>query len=154
MEIDANVYHLLNVLMQVVLWSLIISAPAIILTVEMYAYERYKKWKDKSEKELERIIIGKTNNKEELESKISEHERTIRKLELDVELLEIRKNALNPDDEPDEQHEDDLDEQNEEKDLNDMSVKELHILARKHKLKWYSKMKKSKLIEALDPLVK
>jgi len=159
MEIDANVYNLINILLQVVLWSLIISAPAIILTLEMYAYERYKKWKDMSEKELERIIIGKTTNKESLENEIKELKEDKRRLALDVELLEIRLDALTPE-EPEESEvietPEDPEEQileKEKMDLNSLNIKQLHELARKHKLKWYSRMKKDELVNALDPLV-
>ena len=149
--INDDVYRLLNILIQVILWSLIISAPAIILTIEMYAYERYKKYKDKTEKELERIIVGKTNNKEDLESTIKELEEEKRRLDLDVELLEIRKNALNPE-EPEEVEV--IEEPEEEKkDLNKMNMKQLQELAREHKLKWYSRMKKTELIKSLEALV-
>jgi len=158
MEIDANVYNLVNILLQVILWSLIISAPAIILTVEMYAYERYKKWKDKSEKELERIIIGKTNNKEDLENKIRQHEETIRRLELDVELLEIKKAAISPEDISEDEKKEKVDETThddpeDKKELSEMTIKQLQELARTHKLKWYSRMKKTELIKALESLV-
>lgn len=148
--INDDVYRLLNIFIQVILWSLIISAPAIILTIEMYAYERYKKYKDKTEKELERIIVGKTNNKEDLESTIKELEEEKRRLDLDVELLEIRKNALNPE-EPEEVEV--IEEPEEKKDLNKMNMKQLHELAREHKLKWYSRMKKTELIKSLEALV-
>lgn len=148
--INDDVYRLLNILIQVILWSLIISAPAIILTIEMYAYERYKKYKDKTEKELERIIVGKTNNKEDLESTIKELEEEKRRLDLDVELLEIRKNALNPE-EPEEVEV--IEEPEEKKDLNKMNMKQLQELAREHKLKWYSRMKKTELIKSLEALV-
>lgn len=148
--INDDVYRLLNILIQVILWSLIISAPAIILTIEMYAYERYKKYKDKTEKELERIIVGKTNNKEDLESTIKELEEEKRRLDLDVELLEIRKNALNPE-EPEEVET--IEEPEEKKDLNKMNMKQLQELAREHKLKWYSRMKKTELIKSLEALV-
>lgn len=148
--INDDVYRLLNIFIQVILWSLIISAPAIILTIEMYAYERYKKYKDKTEKELERIIVGKTNNKEDLESTIKELEEEKRRLDLDVELLEIRKNALNPE-EPEEVET--IEEPEEKKDLNKMNMKQLQELAREHKLKWYSRMKKTELIKSLEALV-
>lgn len=148
--INDDVYRLLNIFIQVILWSLIISAPAIILTIEMYAYERYKKYKDKTEKELERIIVGKTNNKEDLESTIKELEEEKRRLDLDVELLEIRKNALNPE-EPEEVEV--IEEPEEKKDLNKMNMKQLQELAREHKLKWYSRMKKTELIKSLEALV-
>ncbi|MHA1690114.1 MAG: Rho termination factor N-terminal domain-containing protein [Candidatus Heimdallarchaeaceae archaeon] len=158
MEINANVYHLLNVLLQVVLWSLIISAPAIILTIEMYAYERYKKWKDKTENELERIIVGKTNNKDDLEKEIKLIGEDKRRLELDVELLEIRKNALTPEAVTEELEDEPINETTEEPeveklDLNNMTVLNLQELARKHNLKWYSRMKKVDLVKALESLV-
>ena len=171
--INEEIYRLLNILLQVILWSLIVSAPAIILTVEMYAYERYKKWKDKSEQELERIIVGKTNNKEELQAELKEMEEDRRKLELDVKLINTEKVELQrilglPGEHPEEPEVESSDvikrhqttgkielieEPEEEKiDLKSMNIKQLHELAKQHNVKWYSRMKKDKLIEVLEPL--
>ena len=88
MEIDANVYNLLNVLLQVMLWSLIISSPAIILTIEMYGYEKYKKWKDTEIKEKEKIIVGRANKIISQDDELQRQHDDKLRLSLDIELLE------------------------------------------------------------------
>jgi|LGOV01.1.fsa_nt_gb hypothetical protein len=148
MEIDANVYNLLNILLQVVLWSLIISAPAIILTIEMYAYERYKKWKDTEVKEKEKIILGRANKivsqDEELQR---QHDNKLR-LDLDVELLEKRLKAqreeLGITEEPE------VEELEEKTDLKTLKRVELLALAKERNLTMYSKKNKQQLIKMLE----
>lgn len=146
-NIDPNVYNLLNVLLQVVLWSLIISAPAIILTIEMYAYERYKKWKDTEVKEKEIIIVGKANqiikSDEELQR---QHDDKLR-LGLDVELLEKRKKSLQ--DELGISKEPEVKETKEEIDLNTLKRVELLARCKERGFKMYSKKNKQQLIKIL-----
>lgn len=154
MELDSNVYYLINVLLKVILWSLIISAPAIILTVEMYAYEKYKKWKDTEIKEKEKIILGRAkkivSQDEELQRQADERKR----LELDVELLMKRKKALDVElgnDSPTAE----IDPTAEQKettqtiDLESMNIKQLKSLAKKSGFKMYSKKNKSQLLKLL-----
>lgn len=146
-NIDPNVFNLLNVLLQVVLWSLIISAPAIILTIEMYAYERYKKWKDTEVKEKEIIIVGKANqiikSDEELQR---QHDDKLR-LGLDVELLEKRKKSLQ--DELGISNEPEVKETKEEIDLNTLKRVELLARCKERGFKMYSKKNKQQLIKIL-----
>jgi len=151
MEIDANVYHLLNVLFQVLLWSLIISSPAIILTIEMYLYDRYKKWKDTEIKEKEKILLGKAKNivkqDEELERQADERKR----LEVDIELLMKRKKALS--DELGIEEEISMEDQEEKReeniDINSMNIKQLKALAKEKGLTRYSRKSKKQILKML-----
>ncbi len=147
MEIDANVYNLLNILLQVVLWSLIISAPAIIFTIEMYAYERYKKWKDTEVKEKEKIIVGRANKIVSQDEELQRQHDDKLRLSLDVELLEKRKKSLQ--DELGISEEPEVPEPEEKIDLNSMKRVELLALAKERGLKMYSKKNKQQLIEML-----
>lgn len=172
MEIDANVYNLINILFQVILWSLIVSSPLIILTIEMYAYEKYKKWKNTEAQEYDRIILGKAESKADLVKQIESLTHEKRDLEVDVKLLNKEKTGLqkilgveeeNP--EVIERHQPidtiyEIEEENpevsedpigEKKPLEEMNMKQLQELAREYKIKWYSRMKKKVLIETIKP---
>ena len=173
--ITQEIIMLITFLIKIVLWSLIISAPLILLTLEMYGYEKYKKWKAKEDKEHERIIVKRNKTQEDFENDIKEKEKYLseldektRRRELDLELADIKYNALKElglTKELPEEVVDDANESNEgteepidktsnvKKWLESMSVKELQEIAREHKLKWYSKMKKEELILKLEPLL-
>lgn len=150
MEIDANVYHLLNVLLQVILWSLIISSPFIILTIEMYAYERYKKWKDTEAKEKEKIILGRANKIVAQDEELQRQNEEKKKLELEIDLLNIRKKSIQ--DEigiPDDPEETEEDPEEVVTDLSQMTIRELKSLAKERGLKMYSKKNKEQLVKLL-----
>jgi len=147
MEVDANVYNLLNVLLQVILWSLIISAPAIILTIEMYAYERYKKWKDTEVKEKEKIILGRANKIVAQDEELQRQDKERLRLSLDVELLQKRKQSLQDELGLSEEKEEEHPEQ--EIDLDSMSIRELKAYAKERGLKMYSKKNKQQLLKML-----
>jgi len=150
MEIDANVYNLLNVLLQVILWYLIISSPAVLLTIELYAYGKYKKWKDTEVKEKEKIILGRANKivaqDEELQRQADEK----KKLDLEIDLLRIRKKSIQDElgisetrGESEEEKKDDG------PDLSLMNIRQLKELAKERNLKMYSKKNKQQLIKML-----
>jgi len=150
MEIDQNVYNLINLLLQIILWSLIISSPAIILTLEMYGYDRYKKWKDTEIREKEKIILGRSKTivkqDEELQRQADERKR----LELDVELLLKRKKALSEElGIPDEVHDDEQEESTEDIDIESMNIKQLKALAKERGIARYSKKNKKQLLKLL-----
>ena len=147
MEIDVNVYNLLNVLLQVVLWSLIISAPAIILTIEMYAYERYKKWKDTEVKDKEKIILGRANKIVRQDEELQRQDKEKEKVNLELDLLMIRKKSLQ--DELGISEDDEVDDPEEEIDLSTMNIKQLKELAKARGLKMYSKKNKQQLLKLL-----
>ena len=148
MEIDANVYNLLNVLLQVMLWSLIISAPAIILTIEMYGYEKYKKWKDTEIKEKEKIIVGRANKIISQDDELQRQHDDKLRLSLDIELLEKRQKALR--EELGLSEEPEVEETEEKTNIKTMNIKQLKKLAKERGLKMYSKKNKQQLIKLLE----
>lgn len=148
MEIYPIVYHLINILLQVILWSLIISSPAIILTLEMYGYHRVKKSRDNEVKEKEKIILGKSKvivkQDEELQRQADERKR----LEIDVDLLKKQKKALSDDLGLDE------DPNNEKNTDDDIDVEQMNIIQLKEKakeigIKGYSRKNKKQLVKIL-----
>ena len=147
MEIDANVYNLINTLLQVVLWYLIISSPMVLLTIELYLYGRYKKWKNTEIQEKEKIIVGKANTIQKFDQDIQYQHEEKHRLNLDIELLMKRKKAL--------QEELGLSEETEHPDTEDidldkMNVKQLKALAKDRGLKMYSKKNKKQLLKMLQ----
>jgi hypothetical protein len=135
----------LNVLINVILYSLAIASPLIVLIIVMYQYEKYTKWRAKEQKEADRIIvkmnedvISTSKTIDKLESKKLELEKKIAQYELmkkeQMESLKI----VEENDEP-----------IVKKDYADMNIKELHDVAREMKLKGFSRMSKDELIKAL-----
>lgn len=146
-NIDPNVFNLLNVLLQVILWSLIISTPIILLTIEMYAYERYKKWKNSEEKEFDRIIVSRAKETLKHDEHIGWQKEEQKKLELELDLLSIRKKSLKA--ELGISKETEVKEPKEEIDLNNMKRVELLALCKERGHKMYSKLNKQQLIKKL-----
>lgn len=157
MEIDDNVYVLLNILIQVVLWSLIISSPAIILTIEMYLYRRFKKWDEAEIKEKEKIILGKAAEITKADGELKFQHEQKQRLGLEIELLETRKKALEkslvapevpavPATPPAAAA---ASAPEEKKDLAEMSVKELKAEAKRRRLTMYSKLTREQLLKKL-----
>jgi hypothetical protein len=149
MEIDASVYNLINLLLKVILISLIISAPAILLTLEMYGYEKYKKWKNTEEKEHEKIILGRAKDIVKKDEELERQDNQIKSLAIDIELLQKRKKGLADElDLP----VDDTEEEPEEIDIESMNIKQLHEVAKDKGIKMYSRMKKSVLVKKLKDM--
>lgn len=148
MEIYPIVYHLINILIQVVLWSLIFSTPLILITIEMYLYERYKKWKDTEVKEKEKIILGRAKQITTYDEEIERQEINLKKINLDVELLEKRKKSLQDELGIEDAH--DEDEQDNNIDLESMTVIQLKELAKERGLTMYSKKNRKQLIQMLS----
>lgn len=150
MTIDPGVYSLLNVLLKVVIVSAIVAAPSLVLTLAMYLYERYKKWKNTEEKEKERIILGKAKYIVQQNEDLQRQHDEKKKLELELDLLNIRKKSiqdeLNLSDEviPEEDKEPEAD-----IDLTKMNIKELKALAKERKIPMYSKLNKLQLLDKL-----
>ena len=175
MQIDQQVYDLLNTLLTVILWTLIISAPAILLTLEMYGYEKFKKYKYKEVAEKEKIILGKANQitKQDEELERQAHER--KKLTQEIELLEQRRKALkkmdhdpatDPEDtDPEDTDPEDTDPEDTDpedtpnmdellkKDLDEMNIREMKKLAKYKGLTMYSKKNKKQLKKMLKNTV-
>jgi septal ring factor EnvC (AmiA/AmiB activator) len=134
----------LNILINVILYSLAVAAPLIMLIIVMYQYEKYSKWRAKEQKEADRIIVkmnedivntSKTINhlkdqEAALEKKIKEYEE--RKVLLQDEIGVVEK--ATPE---------------ESKPLDQMNIKELHAVARERGIKGFSRMSKDELLKAL-----
>jgi len=156
MTIQPEVINLLNLFFKVVIISLIISSPFIIAILEMYGYERYKKYKDSEVKEKEKIIVKKAQDIEtadkQLQWQTEEQHRKHLELEslqkqIEIKQLELQKGKLlnEPDAEtPDPEVEE------KEKTLSDLSIRELRELAKENKLKMYSKLNKEQLVKFLE----
>ena len=142
------IYNLVNIFFQVVLWSLIISAPAIILTIEMYAYEKYKKWKNNEEKEYEQIIVSRAKETIKHDEHIGWQKQEQKKLDLEIDLLNVKKKSLQ--DEVGVPEESDEDKPEENLDLNSMKRVEMLALAKERGHKMYSKLNKQQLIKLLS----
>lgn len=156
MTIQPEVINLLNLFFKVVIISLIISSPFIIAILEMYGYERYKKYKDSEVKEKEKIIVKKAQDIEtadkQLQWQSEEQHRKQLQLEslqkqIEIKQLELQKGKLL--NEPDAETPDPEDEEK-QKTLNDLSIRELKELAKQNKLKMYSKLNKEQLVKFLD----
>ena len=146
--INDNVNHLVNILLQVILWSLIISSPGIIMILSMYAYKRYKKWETKEEREKERIKVGQAKQISKNDEEIRwQHEEMLR-LSQNIDAMKRTEKDLR-----DKLgiHEDvEADDSNKEINLSAMNIKQLKELAKQRGIKGYSKMKKAKLINILQ----
>lgn len=151
MEISEQVYNLINILFQVTLWSLIISTPFIILTLEMYAYDRYKKWKNTEEKEFEQIIVGKTYEKENIENTLQELEEKEKRMSLEVELLEVKLKAYKLIELPEviTLEETSAISESTVEITEDLTINELKTIAKKKGLSGYSKLSKEELLKLL-----
>lgn len=147
MDIDPRVFDLLNTLLIVILITLIISAGPILLTLEMYGYERYKKWKDREVKERDKILVGRAKQITKADEELQRQSEEKRRLDLDVELLQTKKKALQS-----ELGEDDIEEKEndpKEIDLDSMNIRDLKKLAKQRNMKMYSKKSKAQLLEML-----
>lgn len=160
--IDEQVYFLLNLLLKVIIISLIVSAPFLLITLEMYAYDRYKKWKNTEQQDFERIIVGKVETKENLEKSIEELQEQERRKALDVELLEIKLKAYNLIELPEiiqieqpaasEETIKEKEHESTEKISEELTINELKTIAKKKGVKGYSKKSKEELIKVLNNL--
>ena len=150
MEIDIQVYNLINLLLKVLLYSLIASMPLVILTTEMYLYETYKKWKDTAKKDKEKIILGKANKIVSLDSELERQEQGIKKRKLEIELLDVeikvKKDSLGKADL--EEAEEDF--KIEIADYENMNIKQLRQIAKDKKMTMYSRLSKEDLIKKLS----
>lgn len=140
----------LDIVYQVLFISLAVAIPIVVLILLMYAYEKYKKWKDVEKKEAERIIvkmnedvIKTTETINVLKPIETELRATISKLE--EKLKDLKKEA--GEEEPGLQSSDVINESSEP--IKEPNIKELHALAKERKIKGFSRMKKEDLIKIL-----
>lgn len=140
---------LLAVLINVIIISLIIATPILILIGLMHIYDRYKKVKNKEQKEAQRIIIKNNEAIVKTTSSIKILDEQFRELDYKVLKLKEQKIELEKDlglvesVEPEDEIKDTIDYKNK-------TIKELQDLAREIKIKGFSRMKKEKLVEILE----
>lgn len=142
--------QVLDIAYRVLFYTLWIAIPIIVLIILMYAYEKYKKWKDADRKEAERIIVKMNEDIVKSGTTINVLQSRETELKLAVDALEARLKELKK-----EAGEDDLVEQF-EKFVKDQTlpnkqptIKDLHALAKERKIKGFSRMKKEDLIKIL-----
>lgn len=176
--ISPEVLSLIDLFFKVVIWTLIITSPFNIVTLEMYFYTRYKKYKNKEEAELEQIIVKRSDDivKKDKELTWQDEERHRKQLELDFldRKIAIKKLEAGEDSEDeilmrhqpaDKIHEVEKTEESEEKEttlqdpipeepkkkeLKDLTIRQMRVQAKKHGLKFYSNLNKQKLLNLLE----
>lgn len=139
---------LLGLLSNVIIISLIFAAPIILLIILMYFYDRYKKFKDKEQREAERIIIKNNEGIRATASNIKTLDEQFKKLDYDV--LKLREEKRQLEIELGHTSEDEPEVINEGTNYDEMTIKELHDIARELKIKGFSRMKKDKLVDILE----
>lgn len=151
----------LDILFRVILISGWIAAPIIILILLMYAYEKYKKWKETERKEAERIIVKMNEDIVKTSAAINnlkpvETELKLSISALEAKLKELKTQAITVSDTgsttiPGETAIEEASEVETPKATAKQSptLKELHALARSRKIKGFSRMKKERLIALL-----
>ena len=154
MTIDPGVFNLINIFFKVVIISAIVSAPAIVLTLAMYSYDRYKKWKDTDVKEKEKIIVGKAKTITKQNEDIKWQQEEIHKLEYKRDVLQIGIDSMNKKLGSSEEPEDTPADAKpiEEIDLTEMNIKQLKAIAKAVGVSMYSKLNKNALLKKLQEL--
>jgi len=135
----------LDILIRILIYSGFVAVPIMVLMFLMYRYEKYKRWKDKDQKEAERILVKRHEDIEKSAQAINVLETKETELKLDIELLEQKKKELLA-----EIHEDQEDPSADEtKSASDVTIKELHKLAKEKGIKGFSRMSKATLLQRL-----
>jgi|GEM_PF-3476186 len=142
--------QVLDIAYRVLFYTLWIAIPIIVLIILMYAYEKYKKWKDADRKEAERIIVKMNEDIVKSGTTINVLQSRETELKLAVDALEARLKELKK--ESGENSSDDAsDDTNAHAAMIDSktTIKDLHALAKERKIKGFSRMKKEDLIKIL-----
>lgn len=148
--VDAGTYQAINVLLQVLIWSLSFATPIIVIIIMLYQYDKYKKHRDKEKVEAERIIVKMNKDIIETTKSINLLKPQETELKLAIESMRAEHDQLQKElaeikgvEDIDLEHEEAID-------VTNLSVKELHGLAKERKIRGYSRMPKAKLIELLS----
>lgn len=148
--VDAGTYQAINVLMQVLIWSLAFATPIIVIIIMLYQYDKYKKHRDKEKVEAERIIVKMNKDIIETTKSINLLKPQETELKLAIESMRAEHDQLQKELAEIKGVEDVDSELEETIDVTHLSVKELHGLAKERKIRGYSRMPKAKLIELLS----
>jgi|GEM_PF-6607606 len=152
MEISDKVMTLFNLLLEVMLYAAIPASVFIMITLLLYMWERFKKYKESEKKETEKILLGRAKQITEYDHQLERQEKTIKKNSDEIEIQEHRLKKLKSITKLDNEEETNSEEV-EEILIDDMTIIELKDLAKKMGLKMYSKLNKEQLLEKLRAYV-
>lgn len=142
--------QVLDIAYRVLFYTLWIAIPIIVLIILMYAYEKYKKWKDADRKEAERIIVKMNEDIVKSGTTINVLQSRETELKLAVDALEARLKELKKESGENSSEEASDDAKNRVTMVdNKTTIKDLHALAKERKIKGFSRMKKEDLIKIL-----
>lgn len=147
MEFSEKVFHLIDLLAQVSLISLIVAAPIIALILLMYFYGRYKKMNEREIKEKDKILVAKANKIVEYNVDLERQYQEKKKLEANIEVLQIKEKSLQEKLGIDGKEEKDVTE--DKIDLESMSIRELKTYAKENNIDGYSNKNKKQLLKLL-----
>lgn len=142
--------QVLDIAYRVLFYTLWIAIPIIVLIILMYAYEKYKKWKDADRKEAERIIVKMNEDVIKTTETINVLKPIETELRATIATLQEKVKELKQ-----ETSETEKIAQSEPLDAPQViktkkpSIKELHKLAKERKIKGFSRMKQDELIKIL-----
>ena len=144
--ISESTRQVIDLFIRIIFYSGFVAGPIMILIILMYQYEKYKKWKDKETKEAERIIVKM--NEDIVKTGVTVNALTARETELKlaIDSYESRLRELKAEAGESVATEDD---EVKEPVSTELTIKELHALARERKVKGFSRMKKEDLIKIL-----
>lgn len=142
--------QVLDIAYRVLFYTLWIAIPIIVLIILMYAYEKYKKWKDVDRKEAERIIVKMNEDIVKSGTTINVLQSRETELKLAVDALEARLKELKKESGENSSDEASDDAKNQATITDSKTtIKDLHALAKERKIKGFSRMKKEDLIKIL-----
>ncbi|HOI86142.1 MAG TPA: Rho termination factor N-terminal domain-containing protein [Acholeplasmataceae bacterium] len=142
--------QVLDIAYRVLFYTLWIAIPIIVLIILMYAYEKYKKWKDADRKEAERIIVKMNEDIVKSGTTINVLQSRETELKLAVDALEARLKELKKESGENSSDEASDDAKNQATITDSKTtIKDLHALAKERKIKGFSRMKKEDLIKIL-----
>lgn len=142
--------QVLDIAYRVLFYTLWIAIPIIVLIILMYAYEKYKKWKDADRKEAERIIVKMNEDIVKSGTTINVLQSRETELKLAVDALEACLKELKKESGENSSEEASDDAKNQVTKVDSKTtIKDLHALAKERKIKGFSRMKKEDLIKIL-----
>ena len=144
--ISESTRQVIDIFIRIIFYSGFVAGPIMILIILMYQYEKYKKWKDKETREAERIIVKMNEDIVKTGNTVNALTARETELKLAIDSYESRLRELKA------EAGEAIDESNDDASepiSTELTIKELHALARERKVKGFSRMKKEDLIKIL-----